>query len=115
VQAYSSRLNDIANASVATDRFLIANGSTWVSNTLEATRTLLDIPDITGTLLYAEGDETLTGGFDCTPAEITLSGSVTPAFADGQIQYGTNNGAFTLLAPAGSGPLVLVVTNGATA
>ena len=45
----------------------------------------------------------------------TGSGIVTPSIANGEFQYITNNGAFTIAAPAGTCRIDLMVTNGATA
>ena len=43
------------------------------------------------------------------------SGTVTPAAANGNYQYMTNNGAFTMDAPAADSAIDILVTNGASA
>ena len=43
------------------------------------------------------------------------SGTYTPAIANGGTQYITNNGAFTLAAPANDCTILLLITNGASA
>jgi hypothetical protein len=59
----------------------------------------------------------LTAGYTVTPFSngTVSSGTFTPAFANGQYQTLTNNGAFTLAAPTGNGSMRLEVTNGASA
>ena len=41
VQAYSARLDSVATESVVANQMLVANGSTWISNTPAQTRTAL--------------------------------------------------------------------------
>lgn len=64
-------------------------------------------------LLNAE-DQTLTGGARVTSKSLT-TGSITLDPGDRPLQYITNNGAFTITAPANDGSLILLVQNGATA
>ena len=60
---------------------------------------------------------TITVGYTVTPYSIgtVSSGTTTPAAANGNYQYLTNNGAFTLAAPAADCAIDLLVTNGASA
>ena len=60
---------------------------------------------------------TLTVGYAVTPNNIgtVSSGTTTPAAADGNYQYLTNNGAFTLAAPSSDTAIDILVTNGASA
>lgn len=56
----------------------------------------------------------LTAGYTNTPHSLgsVSSGTVTPAFANGNLQTLTNAGAFTLAAPsAGSGSMIIELTN----
>lgn len=59
----------------------------------------------------------LTAGYTVTTFSngTVSSGTFTPAFANGQYQTLTNNGAFTLAAPTGNGSMRIEVTNGASA
>lgn len=56
-------------------------------------------------------------GFNSTPYNLgtVSSGTVTPASANGNTQYLTNNGAFTLAAPSTNCSIDIDVTNGASA
>jgi hypothetical protein len=59
---------------------------------------------------------TLVVGYTTESFNISaVSGTVTPVFANGQVQTFLNNGAFTLAAPTGEGSMRLEVTNGPTA
>lgn len=59
----------------------------------------------------------VTVGFTLTPYNIgtVSSGTTTPAGANGNYQYYTNNGAHTLAAPAADCAIDILVTNGASA
>lgn len=62
------------------------------------------------------GNQTLTGGFAVVSFNNgTFSGTFTPNLANGNYQYGTNNGAFTIANTTPDGALDLMVINGATA
>jgi hypothetical protein len=67
------------------------------------------------TSLKIAGGQNLTGGFSFTVFVPTLSGTFTPDPTKGNYQHGTNNGAFTLAAPAVDCAIDLMVTNGASA
>lgn len=56
-------------------------------------------------------------GFSLTSYNLgtVSSGTVTPAASNGNSQYLTNNGAFTLAAPSSDAPFDILVTNGASA
>lgn len=60
---------------------------------------------------------TLTVGYTITPynAGTQSSGTFTPAAANGNYQYLTNNGAFTLANPAADSAIDILVTNGSSA
>lgn len=67
-------------------------------------------------VLQAIGGQTITGGFNFTPNNIgTAAGTVTPNPLLGNYQYLTNNGAFTLAAPASDCAIDILITNGASA
>lgn len=70
-----------------------------------------------GTDYMAPGTSSnLTVGHTVTPYNLgTGSGTVTPAAANGNYQYITNNGAFTMAAPAADCAIDILVTNGASA
>jgi hypothetical protein len=55
----------------------------------------------------------LTAGYTATPHSLgNGTGTITPAFANGNLQTLTNNAAFTLAAPSsGSGTMVIELTN----
>lgn len=69
---------------------------------------------ITGAVQKA-GNQTITGGFSISPNNLGTISSFTLNPALGNYQYGTNNGAFTLTAPASDCAVDLLVTNGASA
>ena len=60
---------------------------------------------------------TISVGFNITPFNggTISSGTYTPAAANGNYQYLTNNGAFTLAVPAADCAIDILVTNGASA
>lgn len=67
--------------------------------------------------LQANVTATISVGFTVSPynAGTVSSGTFTPAAANGNYQYYTNNGAHTLAAPAADCGIDVLVTNGATA
>lgn len=84
---------------------------------IAGTATVLTLPSATGTLLSTAQTALITKGFTVTPNNIgtVSSGTTTPAAADGNYQYLTNNGAFTLAAPAADSAIDILITNGASA
>lgn len=103
----------LANATAGTDYCAATSGSSVLKgssgNTAAATA---------GTDYMHPGTTSLiTIGFTVTPNNIgtVSSGTTTPAAASGNYQYLTNNGAFTLAAPAADCAIDLLVTNGASA
>lgn len=66
-------------------------------------------------LMLAAQDQSFTGGVRCPGVSLGTLGSFTVDPGDGPLQYGTNNGAFTLTAPANDGACDLLITNGASA
>lgn len=81
------------------------------------TSTVLTLPSATGTILSTAQTALIVIGYTVTPNNIgtVSSGTTTPAAASGNYQYLTNNGAFTLAAPAADSAIDLLVTNGASA
>lgn len=81
----------------------------------------ITLPGISGTLallsqvLRPDTSTALAVGYDNTEFSLTLTGTVTPAVANGYKQKGTNNAAFTLAVPAGACDIQIDITNGATA
>jgi hypothetical protein len=65
--------------------------------------------------MLLSGNQTITGGFLLSPANLSTLSSFTVNPATGNYQYGTNNGAFTLTAPASDCAVDILVTNGASA
>jgi hypothetical protein len=63
------------------------------------------------------GGQTITGGFNFTPANggTITTGTVTPNPLSGNYQFYTNNGAHTLAAPASDCAMDILITNGASA
>lgn len=71
---------------------------------------------VNSSVMFTQGGQTITGGFSLTPFNLgTGSATVTPAPTNGNYQYITNNGAFTLAAPASDCAIDILVTNGASA
>lgn len=70
---------------------------------------------LAGTFAKLTGAQTLTGGFDVTAASLGTMGNFTAAPQTHNLQYGTNNAAFTLTAPASDCAMNILVTNGASA
>jgi hypothetical protein len=64
--------------------------------------------------LKVAGGQTTTGGFKVTPYS-QAAGSFTVNPLNGNYQYTTNNGAFTITAPTGDCAVDILVTNGAAA
>jgi hypothetical protein len=62
-----------------------------------------------------QADQTISGGGNVTSLSLTTSGSVTIDCGARPLQFITNNGAWTLTAPANDGSCILLVTNGASA
>lgn len=81
--------------------------------------TLLGQVDSTplGSLILSGLTATITVGYNITPANrgTISSGTFTPAAANGNYQFYTNNGAHTFAAPAADSAIDILVTNGASA
>jgi len=137
VQAYHAMLASIVGLSSATDKgiyFTAANVAALMDVT-SAGRALLDDANaaaqrttlglVIGTdvqafdadTLKADTADTLTAGFDATPHALgtITTGTVTPDPADGNFQYGVNNGAFTLAPPGVNCTIVVTLTNDSSA
>lgn len=71
---------------------------------------------VNSSVMLTSGNQTISGGFSVTSYNLgTGSGTVTPSAVNGNYQYLTNNGAFTLAAPASDCAIDILVTNGASA
>lgn len=79
--------------------------------------TTMTFPGTSSTVLTTGNSATITKGYAVTPYNVgtVSSGTTTPDPANGNYQYLTNNGAFTLAAPASDCAIDLLVTNGASA
>jgi hypothetical protein len=64
-------------------------------------------------LSTTSNDQLLSGGWNVVPEALT-TGSITVDCGLGPLQYITNNGAFTINAPATDGQAIIQITNGAT-
>lgn len=97
-----------------------ASGKTLtVSNsiTLAGTdSTTMTFPGTSSTVLTTGNSATITKGYAVTPYSIgtVSSGTTTPDPANGNYQYLTNGGAFTLAAPASDCAIDILVINGAS-
>lgn len=113
------------------------NGNTFTTGTYTLTGTAGKTLNFTNTLTLSGTDSTtmtfpstsanvaalnlasqaLTGGVVVTPTNLGTisSGTTTVNCGTVALQYFTNNGAFTLAAPANDGTCILLVTNGASA
>ena len=81
-----------------------------------ASPTFTGTPNVSGAqLLKANGSQAISGGFTLTPNNLGTIASFTVAPNSGNYQYGTNNGAFTMTAPASDCAVDILVTNGASA
>jgi hypothetical protein len=98
----------------ASGKLLTINNSLTLAGTDGTTMTF---PSTSSTVLTAGNTATTTVGYTVTPYSggTISSGTYTPAAANGNYQYITNNGAFTLAAPAADSAIDLLVTNGASA
>lgn len=97
-----------------------ASGKTLtVSNSITlagADSTTMTFPSTSSTVLTTGNTATITKGFTVTPYSIgtVSSGTTTPDPANGNYQYLTNGGAFTLAAPSSDCAIDLLIINGAS-
>lgn len=114
----SHRLTIAAGSNLSADRVLtLTTGDEARALTLTADATISAAltHDVAGaTLLRNVEDQTITGGARVTSKSIA-TGSFTVDPGDRPLQHITNNGAFTITAPANDGSILLLVTNGASA
>jgi hypothetical protein len=89
-----------------------------VFNLFESDRVGVTVQAYDADILKSDESDELTVGFTSAPHSIGVvsSGTVTPSFANGNMQTLTNNGTFTLAPPSsGSGTIIVQMTNGASA
>lgn len=101
-------------AKMYTRRMLASAWSAWTPVLLG----YADIAAISAALtafMKLVGGQTVTGGFNLTPYSLGTIASFTANPLNGNYQYGTNNGAFTLTAPASDCAIDILITNGASA
>lgn len=100
---------------------VLASGKTLtVSNSLTLAgtdATTMTFPGTSSTVLTTGNSATISKGFSVNPNNIgtVSSGTTTPDPANGNYQYMTNNGAFTLAVPSSDCAIDILVTNGASA
>jgi hypothetical protein len=82
-----------------------------------STNATITLPGTTGDILSTAETKNITKGFTVTPHNLgtVTTGTVTPDAANGNYQYMTNNGAFTMAAPAADCAVDILITNGSTA
>lgn len=120
-QALTNKTYNGLTVTTTTGTFTLTNAKTFaVSNSLTLTgtdSTSFAFPTVSSTVLTTGNTATLTVGFTVTPNNLGTisSGTVTPAAANGNYQYYTNNGAHILAAPAADSAIDILVTNGASA
>lgn len=119
---FDAPINKVTITAPATGATLtLADGKTLtVSNTLTLAgtdSTTMTFPSTSSTVLTTGNTATITKGYSVTPGNLgtVSSGTVTPSATDGNYQYLTNNGAFTLVAPATDCAIALLVTNAGSA
>ena len=118
--ATATSINKVAlTAPAANATLTIANGKTLTANnslTLAGTdATTMTFPAVNGTVAALNiADQTVSGGANVTTLGLT-TGSITIDCGSRPIQNITNNGAYTITAPANDGSCILIVTNGASA
>lgn len=107
--------------STAANRFDLPNSvdyalspNTMAEFVYDVTSTRWRVAGIHAARLDREG-QVLAGGASITSKSLTASTSFTADCGARPLQYITNNGAFTITAPAADGSMVVLVTNGATA
>lgn len=67
-------------------------------------------------LLFADGGQTMTGGFILSPFNLgNITSPFTPNALNGNYQYGTNNGPITFNAPANDCAIDILLTNSGSA
>ena len=102
----------------STGTLTVTNGKTAsFSNSITfagADSTTMTFPGTSSTVLTTGNTATITVGYTVTPASIS-TGSFTVTPANGNYQYVTNNGAYTITAPASDCAVDILVTNGASA
>lgn len=120
--ASATSINKVAITAPATGSTLtIADGKTLTASnslTLAGTdSTTMTFPSTSSTVITTGNTATITKGYTVTPNNIgtVSSGTTTPDPANGNYQYLTNNGAFTLAAPSSDCAIDILVTNGASA
>lgn len=93
------------------------SGTLNVSGTFESGGNAMTFPGSAATLLSTNVSQTLSVGhlFTAYSAGTFSSGTFTPSAANGNYQYATNNGAFTLAAPGSDCAIDILITNGASA
>lgn len=91
-----------------------SSGTTTLAAAAAASGTI-SFPAVTDTVaMLGTADQTLSGGANVTSFS-NSTGSVTVDCGKSPLQYITNNGNYTITAPANDGSCILMITNGASA
>lgn len=120
-QALTNKTYNGLTITGSTGTLTITNAKTLaVSNSLTLTgtdSTSFAFPSTSSTVITTGNTATITKGYSVTPNNIgtVSSGTTTPDPANGNYQYLTNNGAFTMAVPGSDCAIDILVTNGASA
>lgn len=91
------------------------SGTLNVSGTFQSAGNTMTFPGSAATLAaLTVADQTVTGGANVT-SQSQSTGNITVDCGSRPLQFITNNGAFTITAPANDGSCLLLITNGASA
>lgn len=123
VQVWDANLDALRGGTLGAWKVVYTNGSNAMTGlTVGAAGTALCGNGTTSapswqSVLQPGVTATITIGYSLTPynAGTKSSGTYTPAPADGNYQYATNNGAHTLAAPSSDCAIDILYTNGASA
>ena len=106
-----------AAATTTVGNLTLTNGT--VNNVLIAGPTAVrtvTFPDANGTVITANNTVTINTGYSVTANnQGTVSANITLGMANGNYQYLTANGTFTITAPTSDGAIDILVTNGTAA
>lgn len=120
-QAFINKTYNGLTITSSTGTLTVTNGKTLsISNSLTLAgtdSTTMTFPSTSSTVLTTGNTATITKGYSVTPNNIgtVSSGTTTPDPANGNYQYLSNNGAFTLAAPSSDCAIDILVTNAGSA
>jgi hypothetical protein len=113
----STTVGDVVGPASATDNSLAKYDGTTGKLLKDGAVIGTDVAAFNADTLFADVDDTLTGGFGGTDdADGTQSsGTYTPTYAGGNFKTATNGGAHTLAPQSGTGTIVVLYTNDGSA